>query len=222
MPCGAWSRSSICRASCFITSEPRAPMPESFSSPSGLLYRVMTIQRLRRRLVQPGISRSSITSRMKKPVQEGSEVRAQSLLAALIGSADRGSFLSAQVDRRRHWVSITWGPGSKSPHHRCPSRRLCLLPCTALRTQRRPLEPEAHHANLHDLREQHRKEQRGTSQCSVPTAINASVAMTAPSRLGPPWHMARSPPADTMNTDRRIRQQHAVIAPVEPGVALSR
>ena len=112
------------------------------------------------------------------------------------------------------------GPGSKSPitGARPDSCAYCHAPHSGLNIG--PLEPEAHHANLYDLHQRHSKNNRGTqpmlgsdsNQCL--SCHDGTVAVGSHRGLWP-GHDAR---IDVH--ERRVRQQHAVVAPVQPGAAV--
>ena len=146
-------------------------------------------------------------------------MRIESLLAALTILLS-GIALRAQIVGRRAGRAQSWA-GQQIADHRRPARLLRLLPCSALRLEHGSLEPEAHHADVHNLHQHH-----GEKQQHPAGARRGQQSMPElPRRHGGRWSDRCLRPGHDARVDVLggcVRQQHAVVAPVQSGAAVER
>ena len=167
--CGAWCRFLIEKVNCCITSVQRARMQASFNCPracsSIMTTRCIVVDSFNRRIQV--FQYVGLKSRARRRRSEDRD-----LLAAVLHSAD-----GEQPYRRRlsatRWACTTLGPEVTSP----VDRGRGLIPAHTA-THRTPdlntglVESETDHADLHDLQQQHGKEQSPHSRLLGPSAIS--------------------------------------------------
>ena len=129
---------------------------------------------------------------LKKPAHGGQAVRLRMLLAGLMILLT-GTSLYAQISGDVMGMH-NLGPGSNSPitGARPDACAYCHAPHSGLNTG---LWNQKLTTQIYTTYTSNTEKNSGTQPSSAASAINASVAMTAPSRLGPPWPMGRSPRA---------------------------